>query len=428
MKKYRPSPQGYLILTFLILIGGGAGLFMLPFITKNGGLNFVDALFMSTSAVCVTGLSVMNTSDFTLSGQMILLTLIQLGALGIMTLSSSLLLFITGDLDFGKRLMASRLAESYSLREIENVLFYIVIYTFASEFIGAVLLWIGFLIDGYTGTNAVYLAVFHSVSAFCNAGFSTFDSSLTGSGGMIKAVIMLLITAGGLGFYVVFDLVRKFREKTRLRIHTKIVLGMSAFLSFGGAAMLYLTEHGRMGLLDSLFQSVTTRTAGFNTVDLSGLHSVSIMFMIILMFIGASPGSTGGGIKTTTAFLAAISVRRAIEGETGVRVFGRTIPPSNILKAFTIIFLYSIVICTASALILIFRETHFLAVLFEVVSATGTVGLSMGISAEAGTAEKLILTACMFIGRVGPSAILIAMTGRKKESKLAYPEEKLILG
>lgn len=428
MKKRRPSPQGYLILTFLTLIAAGALLFMTPFVTAEGGLSPVDALFMSTSAVCVTGLSVISVSDFTFTGQAILLLLIQLGALGIMTLSSSLLLFITGDLDFGTRLMASRLAESYNLREIENVLFYIVSYTFICEAAGAALLWPGFIMDGHNAYDALYLAVFHSVSAFSNAGFSTFDASLTNSGGMVKTIVMFLITAGGLGFYVIFDLMRKVKEKTRLRIHTKIVLGMSAFLSFGGAVLLYLTEYGQMSVIDSLFQSVTTRTAGFNTVDLAGMHSVSIMFMIILMFIGASPGSTGGGIKTTTAFLAAVSVRRAVEGETGVRVFGRTIPPSNILKAFTIIFLYSVVVCFASALILLFRETQFLSVLFEVVSATGTVGLSLGLTSEAGTAEKLILTACMFIGRVGPSAILIAMTGRKKESKISYPEEKLILG
>ncbi|QAR32449.1 potassium transporter [Geovibrio thiophilus] len=428
MKKRRPSPQGYLILTFLVLIAAGALLFMTPFVTASGGLSPADALFMSTSAVCVTGLSVMNTSDFTLFGQIILLTLIQLGALGIMTLSSSLLLFITGDLDFGTRLMASRLAESYSLREIENVLFYIVSYTFICEAVGVVLLWIGFVTDGYGIGEALYPAVFHAVSAFCNAGFSTFDNSLSDSGSMVKTVVMLLITAGGLGFYVIFDLMRKIKEKTRLRIHTKIVLSMSASLSLGGAVLLYFTEYGQMSVIDSLFQSVTARTAGFNTVDLAGMHSVSLMLMIILMFIGASPGSTGGGIKTTTAFLAAVSVRRAVEGETGVRIFGRTIPPSNILKAFTIIFLYSVVVCFASALILLFRESHFLGVLFEVVSAIGTVGLSLGLTAEASTAEKLILTACMFIGRVGPSAMLIAMTGKKKESKLAYPEEKIILG
>jgi trk system potassium uptake protein TrkH len=352
----------------------------------------------------------------------------QLGALGIMTLSSSILLFVRGDLDFGKRLMASKLSESFTLTEIEHVLFFIVAYTFITEIIGALLLFPAFLIDGHSISSAMYLAIFHAVSAFCNAGFSTFDNSLMSAGPTVKTVVMLLIIAGGLGFYVIFDLVRALKEKSRLRIHTKAVLLTSLVLIISGACFFFFIEFGHISVLDALFQSVTARTAGFNTVDIPSMHKVSMIVIILLMFVGASPGSTGGGLKTTTVFLALVSIRKTIIGATGVVIFGRTMPPSNILKAFTLIFLYTVVVTTATTLFLFFDDLNFLHTLFEVASAVGTVGLSAGITAEADTAGKLILTICMFIGRIGPSAFLIFMLGTKRESRLSYPEEKLILG
>ena len=428
VKKLYISAQAYLILTFLILIIIGTILLLSPIVTHKNGLSLVNALFTSTSAVCVTGLTVVNTSEFNLTGQIVLLALMQLGGIGIMTLGSSLILFLRGEIDLGTRIMASQINESYGFHEIEHILRFVLIYTFIAEFIGMILLFPAFLIDGFNASHSLYLAFFHTISAFCNAGFSVFDESLVNSNNFIKIIIMLLIVAGGLGYYVIFDITKKFKHKTKLKIHTKIVFIMTGFLIIAGAIAFQFIERGNISVIDSLFQSVTARTAGFNTIDLLSMHRVSLVVLILLMIIGASPGSTGGGLKTTTAFLAFISIKAASSGAKRTVIFGRKIPPTNIMRAFSIVILYLLVIGFASILFLFFDDYNFLHVIFEVTSAVGTVGLSVGITSEANTAGKIILIICMFIGRLGPSAFLLAMMGKEKSIKIDYPEEKIILG
>jgi trk system potassium uptake protein TrkH len=427
-KKIYISTQAYLIFTFLILIAIGTVLLLCPFVKHTNGINFIDALFTSTSAVCVTGLTVVDTSQFNLAGQFVILLLIQLGGIGIMTLGSSIILFLRGEIDLGTRIMASKINESYGFHEIEHILRFVLLYTFITEFIGILLLFPSFIKDGYEASQALYLAFFHSISAFCNAGFSTFDQSLMDANIFIKITIMLLIILGGLGYYVIFDITKRIKNKTRLKIHTKIVFIMTVFLILSGALAFKLIERNHISVMDSFFQSVTARTAGFNTIDLLSMHRVSLVVMILLMIIGASPGSTGGGLKTTTAFLTFVSIKAASSGATRTVVFGRKIPASNIARAFSIVILYFLVIGIASIIFLFFDDYNFLHVIFEVTSAVGTVGLSIGITSQADTIGKIILIICMFIGRLGPSAFLLAMIGREKPVKLDYPEEKIILG
>jgi trk system potassium uptake protein TrkH len=427
-KKIYISTQAYLIFTFLILIAIGTVLLLCPFVKHTNGINFIDALFTSTSAVCVTGLTVVDTSQFNLAGQFVILLLIQLGGIGIMTLGSSIILFLRGEIDLGTRIMASKINESYGFHEIEHILRFVLLYTFITEFIGILLLFPSFIKDGYEASQALYLAFFHSISAFCNAGFSTFDQSLMDANIFIKITIMLLIILGGLGYYVIFDITKRIKNKTRLKIHTKIVFIMTVFLILSGALAFKLIERNHISVMDSFFQSVTARTAGFNTIDLLSMHRVSLVVMILLMIIGASPGSTGGGLKTTTAFLTFVSIKAASSGATRTVVFGRKIPASNIARAFSVVILYFLVIGIASIIFLFFDDYNFLHVIFEVTSAVGTVGLSIGITSQADTIGKIILIICMFIGRLGPSAFLLAMIGREKPVKLDYPEEKIILG
>ncbi|BAI80052.1 K+ transport (Trk) system, membrane component [Deferribacter desulfuricans SSM1] len=426
MKKIKLSPWTYLILTFLILIFVGSILLKLKG-TYNGNLSYIDALFTSTSAVCVTGLIVTNTSNFTLFGQSIILLLIQLGALGIMTLSSSLYIFLRGELGLDQRIMVAKITDVFALHEVENILVYIIKYTFIIELIGAILLSVGFLLQGFHLSSAVYYGIFHSISAFCNAGFSTFDDSLINSNAIVKITTMCLIILGGIGYYVIYDLQKSFQKKVRLKLHTKVVL-MTTFLLIIVGFLVFSIIEKEMGIVDGFFQSVTARTAGFNSVDLGQLHNISKFMLIILMIIGASPGSTGGGVKTTTFFIAFVSILRVIKGENKIIIFKRQIPYQTILRAFALIFLYLAVDVVSTLILLYFYNYDFLEMLFEVTSALSTVGLSLGITTKLTMAGKIVIICCMFLGRVGPAALVMAMLGKEKRTFVQYPEEKVVLG
>lgn len=400
----------------------------LPVVTHTEGLSYIDALFTATSAVCVTGLIVLDTGGFNIWGQIIILALIQIGAIGIMTLTSSLLLFMRGELNFSRKFMVARLTDSYSISDVENVLKIVVIYTFVMEAIGWFFLSVGFYYEGFALKDSIYNGLFHSISAFCNAGFSTFKLSLIGSGTTVKITSMLLIIFGGLGFYVIYNIYGLLFLQERIKVHTKIVLYTTISLILAGTFMIFLLERGDIGILDSFYQSVTTRTAGFNTVDIESLHIVTKFFMIILMIIGASPGSTGGGIKTTTFFIAVISMYKILRGNRHIVIFKRSIPYINILKAYalTAIYILFMVICTL--FLLYSSEFNFMDVLFEVSSAMGTVGLSLGITPELGFTGKIVIIICMFLGRIGPATLIMMLLLKEKKSKLYYPEEKIILG
>ena len=422
------NPYKYLINTFLLLIICGAILLYCPFAYSIGHLYLIDAIFMAASAVCVTGLTTVDVSDFTLIGQIIILLLIQLGGLGIMYLSSVLLLFLKGQLSFSQRLMFTKYHGTYEYYNMEKILPIILIYTFFLECIGAFCLTLGFLLQGYNVWTSIYFGVFHSISAFCNAGLSPIDSSIVGLNNIIKITIMFLIVFGGLGFYVVYDIYMHVKVKTSFRVHTKVVLLTTAVLILIGVLGLLIFESGKIALVDAFFQSITPRTAGFNTVDLTTLSSASKFLIIFLMIIGASPASTGGGIKTATAFIAFFSIYMVLRGKLSFVIFKRRIPTETIMRSFSLTLLYLFVVFLGTIVILLTHKFSLLNASFEVASALGTVGLSLGATRELSEIGKIIIIILMFLGRVGPSALLLMMINKEKVDKIIYPEEKVLLG
>jgi len=421
------STWSILIATFLLLILAGAVMLKLPFVKHSFSLSWVDALFTSVSAVCVTGLITVDTSQFNFEGQAIILALFQLGGIGIMTLTSSLILLITGEIGFARKKSIAAISDINSYSELSDVLRLVIFFTIIVEFSGAVLLTAGFMMQGYAPAHALWHGVFHSVSAFCNAGFSTFSDSLIDKGSFVKLVVSALIILGGLGYYVVYDIVMNKNSK-RLKIHTKIVLLVSLGLTLSGFIIIKLTDMNSVSLIDSFFQSVTARTAGFNTVDISSLAPASIFIMILLMIIGASPGSTGGGVKTTTIFISIYSILRTVKGRSGVIIFNRKVPNETVMRANAVIMMYFLVISVAVFLLLMTEKQDFVHIVFEVVSAVGTVGLSIGVTPELTVAGKFIIMAAMFTGRVGPTAFLLIMIHNYKQSRVDYIEERLIIG
>ncbi len=419
---YKFNPWQYLVLSFLFLISFGTLALKLPIVKHQNGLAVIDAAFTATSAVCVTGLTTVPTSGFNLAGQLVLLLLMQLGAIGIMTITSSVLLSLKGNVNLRHRLSFSQLQENFNLHDANYVLKNILRITFVTEFIGMILLSLGFLWQGLPFGTAVYQGFFHSISAFCNAGFSTYDQSLIGTNVLIKFTIALLIIIGGLGYFVIFEMMAYYKAKRRLSLHSKIVLVVSLFLILAGTLLLYYFQQGQMSWADSFFQSVTARTAGFNSVDLTQISNAGIFLLLILMFIGASPGSTGGGIKTTNFFIMIYAIFSVLKGRETVTIWHRTINRRQILKAFGTAIIYFLVL--SIGILLLFHHTNFgfKDTIFEAVSAMGTVGLSLGLTPLLGFKGKIIIIALMFIGRLGPASFAMATINRQKNIKITYPD------
>jgi len=425
LKEIKINPWQYLVLSFVLLILFGSILLEMPFVKHQNGLPIIDAIFTSTSAVCVTGLTTVPTSQFNLWGQLSILILIQLGAIGIMTLTSSFLLALKGNISLKHRISFSKLQENFDLYDANYVLKSILKITFVTELLGIILLSIGFYWQGLPFSDAIYQGVFHSISAFCNAGFSTYDQSLIGTNFIIKYTIAFLIIMGGLGYFVIFEIMQYFQEKRKFSLHSKIVLISTIFLIVIGSALIYFFERGELNLTDSIFQSVTTRTAGFNSVEMSNLSNASIFLMLLLMFIGASPGSTGGGIKTTNFFVMVYAIFSVLKGRDSVVIWHRTISSNYILKAFGTAIIYFIVLSVGIILLLSDTNLNLEDSIFEAVSAMGTVGLSLGITPHLGMEGKWIIIALMFIGRLGPASFALATLKSQKQIKLKYPEGTL---
>jgi trk system potassium uptake protein TrkH len=444
------SPTRTLIASFLVLIIGGAGLLNLPKASTDERASFVDALFTATSATCVTGLIVRDTGkEFSLMGQLIILFLIQLGGLGIVM--------------FGA-VFALLLGQALSLGELVgiNMIAFIFIGTILIEAIGAVSIF-GMWNDvpGWTGDvhKQWYYSIFHSISAFCNAGFSLFDDSFINydRSWSIYAVICPLIILGGLGFSVLYDLAhiavertKRFCKKcfhtpsrflmeapTRMRLQTKIVLSTSAFLIVLGALAILLFERyaggydSNTGVLGALFQSITARTAGFNTINISALSASSKLVLILLMFIGGSPGSTAGGIKTVTLAVVIMTVYATLRKREEVEMFKRSIRVVVVGRAVTVTLLFVAVLFGASLALSITENINGFTmsdIMFEAGSALGTVGLTTGITPSLTTVGKLIIIATMLIGRLGPLTLLAALTFNLKPAQYNYPDEAIIVG
>ena len=437
------SPSLLLIVSFSGAILLGSLLLMLPFSTVSGHLSFVNALFTATSAVCVTGLIVVDTATyFTLFGKTVILILFQLGGLGIMTFTSLIILLARGDISFSEQSVIEESFLSKGGIDLKRFLKDIFIFTFLMEFSGMIFLYFGAFSKQFGATEGLYHSLFHSVSAFNNAGFSTFSDSLVKyqSNIVVNFVVIFLIIIGGLGFFVVRDLYYYIKEKgkNKLSLHSKLVFVTTVFLIVGGFILFFFIEKnhslaGKNGLskfLISLFQVVTPRTAGFNTVNLTLLTNAGAFLIIILMVIGASPGSTGGGMKTTTWAALLLFLRTKLRGKENVQAFGRNIAWEIIDKAHLILLFSIMVIFGGVFLISFFEGDKFslLQVFFEEVSAYGTVGLSLGITSKIGSYSKLVIILTMFVGRVGILNIIYAFVSEKRGAKFEYPEEKIIVG
>ena len=439
------KPAQLLIATFLMTILLGTFLLTLPIATKGGqGLDFVDALFTATSATCVTGLIVQGTgSFFSLFGQLVILLLIQIGALGIMTFSVTLFLAAGKQMSNKEAIAMRDVLDQDSTAGIMGLIAFIAKMTICIEVLGAVFLFVGFTPYISDPWQRVYISLFHSVSAFCNAGFSLFPDSIMryANDGVINLTIALLIIFGGLGFIVVKDLWDMFvlgkRPKSLgLRLHTKLVLSMTAILLIVGTICIFFAENNvnftDMALKDkiliSFFQSASARTAGFNSVDIAGMTNASIFSIIILMFIGASAGSTGGGIKTTTFWVLLKSFSSSMQNKEDINAFKRKIPEKIVGKAIAIFILSLGFVILFMYLLSVFEALSFKDLIFEVVSAFGTVGLSTGITAQFHNAGKLLITCLMFLGRLGPLTIVLAFSGYKRKINYTYAQEKIMVG
>ncbi|MHB8095720.1 MAG: TrkH family potassium uptake protein [Candidatus Aminicenantales bacterium] len=429
---------------FLLAIAAGCVLLMIPVSTRAGRIPFIDALFTSTSAVCVTGLVVVDTSAFfSRIGQAVILSLIQLGGLGVMIFSSLVLLVAGGRVSFKDRLLIQDNYLPAAARDIRSIVRNVFAFTLILEGLGALALFLRFRAD-FSPARAMVLAVFHSVSAFCNAGFSLFSRNLADYRGdwAVNLTVMILIVLGGLGFFVLRESAAGVsaiwrKKRTRLSLHSKLVFAMTAALIFGAAALLLAIEHGTsmrgfpLGekILASSFQVVTARTAGFNTMDLATLGPASVALLCILMFIGASPGSTGGGVKTTTVGVLLAFLRSRLTARSSAGLFRRTIPADLIVRAYILISLAACLIFSAAFAILVAQpELGLQAVLFEVFSAFGTVGISLGITPQLNAFSKVVLIVMMYIGRIGPLTLLYVFTRTRSVGRYAYAEEGAMIG
>lgn len=443
------QPSGVLLFSFVALSILGAGLLLLPKASAQD-LSLLDALFIATSAVCVTGLATVNVAtSFTDVGHWIILILIQVGGLGIMTLTTFFAVATGGSRNLKEYTALRELLGEESLGKVKTILVQIGIYTFLIEAIGASLIYYALNPDHLPqGVSPFFFSLFHSVSAFCNAGFSLLSENLSNiyfyNNAPFLYVIIVLLVVGGLGFpvlsscasWVVGKLLRK--PNVRLTVHARIVLIASFALLAVGALGFWALEGERNlypftafeRFTQALFHSAVSRTAGFNTLDIASFSTATLFLTIVLMWIGASPSSTGGGIKTTTATLALLNIYAIASGRNKIELFHRKISDLAVTRAFSTALLSLLYIATALFLLLITEQERgfsFEAMLFEVVSAVSTVGLSMGITPQLSDAGKVVIILSMLIGRVGFLTVVIALTRKRAEADYDYAEESVLV-
>jgi len=455
MKKFiKFKPHQIIVLSFLSVIILGAILLNLPIATNaNRSPGIINSLFTATSATCVTGLTVEDTgSFFSPFGKLIILCLIQAGGLGIMTFSMMFAILLGRKLSISQNLTVQSALGHSRIEGLHKLIIYIVVFTFSIEALGAILLYLRWSATmGWGGIAGVEKAVFHAVSAFCNAGFSLFSTSIMRfrSDWVTVTVFSALIIIGGMGFVVILDIPKlKFWRKdralilSRISLQTKIVFLVTILLILLGSIGVFVFEGGyalkamplKEKIASSLFTSITPRIAGFNVLQTGALRPVTLFMLIILMFIGASPGSTGGGIKTVTFGIIIAAFYSMFYNRDRISLFGRTIPKQTYRRAAVIVFL-GLGLVVASTFLLSMTESvgtqsshYFLSLLFESTSAFGTVGLSMGITPNLTNMGKIIVMCTMFIGRLGPLTIALAIAMRKEKINYRYPEEKLMVG
>lgn len=451
------NPAQLFVASFLMIILLGTFILMLPKTTYEG-ISFIDALFTSTSAVCVTGLIVVDTgSYFTEFGQIAIMTLIQVGGLGILTFASYFSYFFKGGSTYENQLALRDMTNSNKLGEVFSTLKYIILITFGIELFSGVLIYSSIQAENFQSQyDQIFFSVFHAISAFCNAGFSTLSGSLYEDGFkynyFLQLTVIMTFVLGGLGFPIVSNIINylKYRIRkllsfgknkvnyrpwvlnlsSRINLITTFSISAIAFVAF--FTLEYnntLSEHEGLGkAVTALFGATTPRTAGFNTIDTASMLFPTTMMVFLLMWIGASPASTGGGIKTSTFAIATLNILSLAKGKTRIEIFRREIAEVSVKRSFAIISLSLIVIGSGIMLISFFdRDKHFIDIAFECFSAYSTVGLSLGITADLSSMSKLIIIVIMFVGRVSMLTIIIAIFKKIKHINYRYPTEEITI-
>lgn len=443
------NPSQMMVVGFAAVILIGAILLSLPIATQTGErTSFLDSLFTATSAVCVTGLVVVDTATYwNFFGQIVIIILIQIGGLGFMTITTLFSLIVKKRINLKERLLIQESLNQIDLSGLVKLTRYILLMTFVIEGIGALILSTVF-IPQFGFIRGSWYSIFHAISAFCNAGFDLMGN-VTGpysslmyyvNNTTITLAISALIILGGLGFPVILDIVKN-KKISKLNMHSKIVLISTSILIVVGMLFILIVEYKNVGtlgnlslkgkILASLFQSVTIRTAGFATIDLTILHQATLFIMMIFMFVGASPASTGGGVKTTTIAVLILTVKSFLLGKEDIEVFGRRITSSTVRKSVGIFFVGVLAVLTGILLIVLIEpKFDLLEASFEVVSALATVGLSIGGSPNLTFIGKLLIVIYMFMGRVGLLTIFLALVAKNTVNKqqIRYPEGRIIVG
>lgn len=443
LEQLKMKPSQVLVLGFGLLILIGATLLNLPLASKDGmSIGFLDSLFTSASAVCVTGLVVVNTMEhWTLFGQVIILILIQVGGLGFMTMATLISLLLGRKITLKDRLIMQEELNSVSMSGLVKLTQYVIKSTIMIEFIGVVLLATAFVPD-YGPIHGLWLSVFHSISAFCNAGFDLLGNSMVNYVGhpIVMVTISALVIIGGLGYFVYLDITKNKLNWRKYNLHTKMVLTISGFLLVMGFVLVFITElgnpetFGKLNWIEKIFaaffQSVVPRTAGFNSIDMGMIRPMTAFVIILMMFVGGSPGSTAGGVKTTTVGAIIVGIWSVIKGSKDIEIYNRQLPISQVLRAIAVTGIAFLLVVVVTMVLSITEQGDFLDILFEAVSAFGTVGLSRGLTPNLTGIGRLVIIITMFIGRLGPltMAFAFARKGRENKGTYHYAQEKIIVG
>ncbi|HWO77392.1 MAG TPA: TrkH family potassium uptake protein [Bacillus sp. (in: firmicutes)] len=432
------NPSQLLVLVFIFFIIIGALLLKLPFATADS-ISWIDALFTATSAMTVTGLAVVDTGTaYTLFGQLVILMLIQVGGLGIMSFAVLIFIVLGKKIGFKERIIVQQALNQTSLGGVIKLVKNLFIYSLTIELIGMILLAMRWVPE-YGWDNGIYYSFFHAISAFNNAGFSIWPDSLMRYVGdpVVNLVITFLFIIGGIGFTVLSDIRHK-RNFKRLSLHSKLMIVGTIVLNLFALIVIFFLESNNpntFGTLPSLgdkmwaayFQAVTPRTAGFNSLDIASLHEGTITLMLLLMFVGAGSASTGGGIKLTTFIVLVLSVLTFLREKRNITIGKRTIKDKSVFKSLAILTISNLFIFLAVFLLNIIEPIPFLKLLFEVISAFGTVGLSMGITADLSVIGKFIIVLVMFLGKLGPLTLAFSLA-RPETEKIKYPSEDILTG
>lgn len=441
--RYQLSPPQYIIVIFAALIAVGTLLLAMPFASVTGhSVGFINAFFMAVSAVCVNGLSVIDVgTDFSLAGKIIIMILIQIGGLGFMTISVIIAIIMGKRIGLKERLLIQQTTQASTAQGLVRLCIYIVVIVFAFEAVATIVLTLHWQSEmGWK--SAFFYGLFHSISAFNNAGFALWPEGLVHYVGdpIVNIVIATLFVAGGLGYIVIVELIQK-RKWRKLSLHSKIVISSSITITVIGFAIILLLEsmnpatYGTLNWSErfqaSWFQSLVPRSAGFNTLDIAQMLTATQFLLIIYMFIGAASGGTGGGVKINTIVVLVLATLATFKGGGQVHAFNRKIPQDTVMRALAVV-MSSLACVLIIALTLTvtesMREDHFLEILFEATSAFSTTGLSMGLTKELSETGKIIICVTMFIGRLGPLTLAYALANRKKQSRIGYPEDNILIG